>query len=601
MTAAGAPQLELLVIVGDNTTRRLVPRAGSFVLGRAGDCDIAIPDASVSRRHAVLHVGDDLAIEELGSINGTLVRGELVPPDERIAIELGEPVVLGDVTVRLERAEGSHRPRRIWIHDYFEARLEEECLRTDRIGGTFTVVRIRCESPGLHLPVRDVLISALRIYDVIGQYAPGEFEVLLVDTPEERAGVTCARIRRGLDERELRATIGTATCPADGRSPDALQERVGQRAHAGDASPPPASAPRDVSPMTELHALVDRIAPTPINVLILGETGVGKDVLAERLHEASERAGRPFVRINCAALSESLLESELFGHERGAFTGAVQTKPGLLETADGGTVFLDEIGEMPLPLQSKLLRVIEDRKVLRVGGLEPRAINVRFVSATNRNLDFEVERKGFRQDLFFRLNGTTVRIPPLRERVNEIEALAYEFVRRFSEQIGRGNTVEIAEDAMTLLKWYSWPGNIRELRNVIERAVILCHDDLITAEHLPVAKIRAMSAPTTHGTATPASAATPSTTTPDKGHRRRAPRLAAPAAPKAPAPPPSVEAEHERLARESAELERRSIEEALAACGGNQTHAARRLGIARGTLIKRLEKYGFTRPRRPRS
>ena len=314
------------------------------------------------------------------------------------------------------------------------------------------------------------------------------------------------------------------------------------------------------SPMQPIYDLVAQIAPTSINVLVLGETGVGKDVVAQRIHEVSARAARPFLRINCAALSESLLESELCGHERGAFTGAVQTKRGLLETADGGTVFLDEIGELPLPLQAKLLRVIEDRRVMRVGGLASRAIDVRFIAATNRNLDQEVERRGFRQDLFFRLNGATIKIPPLRERVSEIEGLVHQFASRFARELGRGR-IEFTEDAMALLEWYSWPGNIRELRNMIERAVILCRDGLVTAEHLPVAKIRSTEATVTITT------------------------------------PPTLDDELVRLERETTALERRRIEEALDACSGNQTHAARLLGISRGTLIKRLTKHGFGRPR----
>src|SRR6185503_6105666 len=196
---------------------------------------------------------------------------------------------------------------------------------------------------------------------------------------------------------------------------------AGARARGETGSP---VAERDDEGMPQLHRLVERIARGTINVLILGETGAGKEVLAERVQRLSPRARWPFLRLNCAALSETLLESELFGHERGAFTGAVTAKPGLLETAEGGTVFLDEAGELPMSIQVKLLRVIEERQVLRVGGLKPRPIDVRFIAATNRDLEVEVARGAFRQDLFFRLNGVTLVVPPLRDRVSEIEALA---------------------------------------------------------------------------------------------------------------------------------------------------------------------------------
>jgi two-component system response regulator AtoC len=595
-------QRELVVITGNETSRRLIPWTGTIVLGRSKECDVAITSPSLSRRHAALHLdGNALAIEDLGSSNGTTVRGKRVASRARAEFEIGEPVVVGDVTIRVEHSQGILRPRRIWLHDYFEARLEEECLRAERGDSQFSVIRVRCDRPEADLVVRDALTAVLRVYDVIGRYARGEFEILLVDTPADRAEASAERIRRQLERLGMAAAVGLASFPADGRGPDALQERSAERAHPKGHAPPPAPDPRLSTVMSQIHALIARIAPTPINVLVLGETGVGKEVIAERIHAASDRAGHPLLRINCAALSETLLESELFGHERGAFTGAVATKRGLLETADGGTVFLDEIGEMPLSLQAKLLRVIEDRTVQRVGGLEPRTINVRFVAATNRNLDYEVERKGFRQDLFFRLNGATIKIPPLRERVSEIETLAYQFVSRFAGEIGRG-PMDIAEDAMALLKWYSWPGNIRELRNVIERAVILSQDDVITTEHLPVAKIRATYTSTHSATIT----GTPRGHTPPRS-QQPTPRVR----PRAPTSPPvngvpasagggDVREELDRLEHAADQLVRRRIEEALAACNGNQTYAARMLGVSRGTLLKRLDKYAIGRPRQPR-
>jgi transcriptional regulator with PAS, ATPase and Fis domain len=326
-----------------------------------------------------------------------------------------------------------------------------------------------------------------------------------------------------------------------------------------------AGASASATPMQRLHELVDKVAEGTISVLILGETGVGKEVMAEAIHRKSPRARRPFLRINCGGLSEALLESELFGHEKGAFTGAVATKPGLFETAHGGTVFLDEVGEMPLPLQVKLLRVLEDRQVTRVGALAPRLVDVRFVAATNRDLEAEVQRGRFRQDLYFRLSGVTLHIPPLRERRDEIEGLARAFL---GAQPGART---IAPAAMELLLQYAWPGNIRELRNVIERAALLCTGDVIGLEHLPVDKMRAA--------------------------------MAAKAAEQAPAPSseaPSRPAPSGGLKDEIDAVERRRILDALERCAGNQSEAARLLGISRGTLLARIQKYGLPRPRKRR-
>jgi two-component system, NtrC family, response regulator AtoC len=301
--------------------------------------------------------------------------------------------------------------------------------------------------------------------------------------------------------------------------------------------------------MARAERLLERVAPGDIAVLIQGETGVGKEVLAERLHAKSRRAGRPLLRLNCGGFTESLLDSELFGHEKGAFTGADRAKPGLLESAHGGSVFLDEIGELPLGLQARLLRVLQDKKVQRIGALEPRAIDVRFLSATNRDLTAEVAAGRFRQDLFYRLNGVTIWIPPLRERAREIAALARRFLAEAGAQAGR--RLELSRAALARLEAHPWPGNIRELRNVIERAVLVA-DDEIGEEHLGLE-------------------------------------------PAAPAPPPAASSGSLHADVES--LERRRIVEALEACGGNQTRAAQKLGISRGTLLSRLKQYGITRPR----
>lgn len=308
--------------------------------------------------------------------------------------------------------------------------------------------------------------------------------------------------------------------------------------------------------MVSLYELIDRVAPGSISVLILGETGVGKEVTAEAVHRRSRRAEAPFVRLNCAALTESLIESELFGHEKGAFTGAERAKPGLIESAHGGTLFLDEVGELPLSTQVKLLRVLEERVVRRVGGLEPKSVDIRIVSATNRDLKAEIAAGRFREDLFFRLNGISLVVPALRERKEEIPALARRFIRAAVERDPHLGEPDLSAEGLAHLSGYAWPGNIRELRNVMERAVLLSGGATIVPEHLPLEGV---------------SAAPPKATSSGRGGHL----------------PAEVQA-----------FEKERIIEALKACNGNQTRAAERLGIARRTLIKRLDLYGIERPRK---
>jgi two-component system, NtrC family, response regulator AtoC len=235
---------------------------------------------------------------------------------------------------------------------------------------------------------------------------------------------------------------------------------------------------------TGIPRVVSRFAQSPVSVLILGETGTGKEVLARTLHELSERRG-PFVGINSAALSESLLESELFGHERGAFTGATQTKLGLLETAQGGTVFLDEIGDLPQGLQAKLLRAIETREVYRVGGLKPIALDVRFLAATHRDLESEVSAGRFRSDLYYRLNGVTLRLAPLRERRAAIASLARQFLEEAAAAVGQ-EVPTLSLEAVSKLARYEWPGNVRELRSTMERAFLFCDGSNVPASAILV-------------------------------------------------------------------------------------------------------------------
>ncbi len=320
------------------------------------------------------------------------------------------------------------------------------------------------------------------------------------------------------------------------------------------------STESDADAMARARTLMKLVAPSSIPVLFLGETGSGKDVAANTVHAASPRASRPLVRVNCAAFTEALLESELFGHERGAFTGAVGAKPGLLEAADGGTLFFDEIGEMPRGLQAKLLRVLEDREVRRLGATRARPVDVRFLAATNRDLATEVQRGTFREDLYYRVNGISIVIPPLRERRAEIAGLANLFVADAYARLGV-TAQPLPLPTVRALIEYAWPGNVRELKHVIERGVLLASGGPLAPAHLVF-------------------------------------ETAAHSMPPLPPPPSSASMAPSTLPLEIERIERERIERALADAKGNQTVAAKALGLTRRQLISRIEAYGLPRPRK---
>jgi two-component system response regulator AtoC len=315
--------------------------------------------------------------------------------------------------------------------------------------------------------------------------------------------------------------------------------------------------------MLEVHEIVRVAATSSLSILLLGETGVGKELFARRIHELSPRAAASLVRVNCAALVESLLEAELFGHERGAFTGATQAKAGLLEAASGGTLFLDEVGELPLTTQAKLLRVLESGEVTRVGAVKPRSVDVRFVAATHRDLSVLVANGKFREDLFFRLDGVAIRIPPLRERVAEILPLAESFILEAGVAAGQPPP-SLAPDAAARLRAHPWPGNVRELRNVIMRSVLFCRDGVLTAAGLRMGTIETA--------APPRPSAAPVVATSTEG--------GAPAG----------------MSAERAERRARAID-ALEKSVWNQTRAAELLGITRRTLQTWMIDLDIPRPR----
>ena len=236
--------------------------------------------------------------------------------------------------------------------------------------------------------------------------------------------------------------------------------------------------------MQEVYKLIRKVAPTDSTILIRGESGTGKELIARAIHFNGPRKQKPFVPVDCGVLAQELLESELFGHVKGSFTGAIVTKPGLFEIANGGSIFLDEIGDTSPNFQSKLLRVIQEREFTPVGGVETKKVDLRFIVATNKDLEKLVEEKQFREDLFYRLNVISVTVPPLREKKDDIPLLSYHFLRKYAKEMKK-NIKSISVDAMNMLIAYSWPGNVRQLENVIERAIVMAEGDTVTTEHLP--------------------------------------------------------------------------------------------------------------------
>jgi DNA-binding NtrC family response regulator len=480
--------LELVVHLRGDTLVFPLPQAGVAKVGRARESDVRIDDASVSRDHFVLHIGETVELEDLGSSNGTQVF-----------------------------SSGN------------QSEAREETLRTE---DNWYV------EPGKRV--------TLEVGDVI------------------RIGaVPCIIQSRGRDSNEGPPQARVSRPPA----------------HTAD---PILADPE----MKRIYELAKRASHSDICVLILGDTGVGKELLAETIHVHSPRATGQFLRLNCIALSDSLLESELFGHERGAFTGATHARVGLLESTSGGTVLLDEIGEMPPQTQAKLLRVLEERRIMRVGATRSRAVDVRFIAATNRDLEREVANGRFRGDLYYRISGIQLRIPPLRERPSEIVVLARYFLKSFCYRSGVP-VPEVTPEAEGAMLAYSWPGNVRELKNAMERAPFLSAGAPILPEHLPQ---------DTDADPFPSSEITQLV-------ENRPVRSLAPLG--RTVPPPSATTRPARgkspapsSRKDPAQAERQRIARVLDQCGGNQTRAAKRLGISRRTLINRLESLGMPRPRK---
>ena len=582
-----------------------LPLLGEVTIGSAEGSDVCLTEPSIASTHAVLTTGIRMTLRDTGSGSPTIVGTKRLSAGESAPVSPGVVMLLGAVTIVVQASGASTRLRHVRSHDYFEGRLEDECTRAEGNHSSFAVIRLKFARNQAQA-VEEAFTRQLRPVDLVAMYAVDEYELLLPDTSREKATIIGGWLNEHVRTRGLgELTMGLASWPIDGRSPEVLLAAAGAGVH-GRSDLPPERVPSSGA-IEALRPLVERVAQVNINVLILGETGVGKEVLARRIHELSPRSARPLLCVNCAAISEGLLESELFGHERGAFTGAVQAKQGLLEGAEGGTVLLDEIGEMPLSIQAKVLRVVETRSVTRVGGLKARIIDVRFMAATHRDLEAEIARGRFREDLYYRLNGVSLMVPPLRERVNEIRPLAQAFVSECAKQSGRA-APKLSSGAYAVLERYAWPGNVRELRNVMERAVMLSNSDVIDLVHLPIERLgRTLplervselpplplrSAPTA-GLGSLTAPAPSGQTDPQILSVRPGAYSFAPAAGVDPDAPPETPV----VLEPAVEDERARILRALERCAGNQTHAARLLGVSRRTLISRIERYNLPRPRK---
>ena len=551
----------MLVLENDSSSIFHLPRTGDVVIGRAPDVQLKLTHASVSRRHATIRVDDGmLRIADLGSHNGTRVNGE--PVSESHALASGDVATVGDVVLVVKLSQPAPLARSAYGEVGWRRRLVEELERAVTYRRPLAVIAL-----GVEVPVAQ-LAPALRLIDVVGQSDDKLPLLLLPEADREQAQAIALRVL----EAAPRAPLGVAVCPDDACDADTML--MAARAAARRAKPGTIAVPVDdvtrielgsrrvlvAEPaMVRVFALLERLASSQLPVLITGETGVGKENAAYAVHHWSKRSG-PFVAVNCAAIGpESLVESELFGHDKGAFTGATAAKAGLFESAAGGTVFLDEVGELPLAIQAKLLRALETQKITRLGEQRERAIDVRLVAATNRTLELEVAEGRFRQDLYFRLGGATVILPPLRDRKAEIPLLAHEFLRDAAARANRG-AMTITPAAMQILLTHSWTGNVRELRNTMEYVVAAAPDEVVEPSDLPERL---------GGT----SAVTPTT---------------GPVPIVDPRPP---DAPFRNINDEIRELERKRMVEALAAAGGVKTKAAALIEMPIRTFTLKLKQF----------
>jgi DNA-binding NtrC family response regulator len=557
VVAADEARSYLLVVDSGSSSRFHLPHSGLVLIGRAAEAELRLEHPSVSRRHARIVVdAGEARITDLDSHNGTRVNG--VALDGARLLATGDVVAVGEVVLVVHAAPRA-LGRTVLGEAELRRRLDEEVERALGYGRPLALAVLA----GSADPA--AAARALRTIDLL---ATADESLLLVLMPEMAAGPARAAAERIVAAVGGEARAGVAACPDD--ACDAADLLIGARAAAAAAAPGAVASVAEASERLELgggrsvllahpamlrvYELVRRLAAADLPVLITGETGVGKEHAAFAVHHLSPRARGPYVALSCAAMPETLVESELFGHERGAFTGAAAAKAGVLETASGGTLFLDEVGELAPAAQAKLLRALESHRITRLGDVRERPVDVRLVAATNRNLAEDVKAGRFRQDLYFRLGAATVILPPLRERRCEIPLLARAFLDGARARAGR-TPLEMAAGAMHAVLVHAWPGNVRELKNLMELFAATI-DDTVTVEDVRAAL---------------------GGEPPDE-------------APDAPVgAPPALG----NLAEELRALERRRILQALEAAGGVRTRAAALIGMPIRTFTWKLKQHGL--------
>jgi two-component system, NtrC family, response regulator AtoC len=552
-----------LVFIGPELVQSAaLHEGGSLLVGRMPPADVLLADPTISRQHARISLQQGvLLIEDAGSRNGVLVNGAA---SARAVVADSDRVRIGAIDVLAWRApHPTGRDIRELSALRFVARLSEELERARYSQRPVWLCAVRWPT---RTPAPEQLVrahEALRSIDRFCVHAPHITLSLLLECDAAAARATAEAVRKRAGSSALTALVAAPPRAANADALVAAAIDLVQRDVAADGIVMdqaeihvPLEAPIVLGAQTRrLFELAARTGHADLPVLVLGETGAGKEVLARAFHEHSRRAEAPFCEVSCAAIAPSLVESILFGHERGAFTGADKRAAGLLEQAHGGTLFLDEIGELSHGAQSALLRALEVKRVRRVGAAQEIAVDVRVIAATNRNLRELVAAGGFRADLLYRLEALTVRVPPLRERGDEIEPLAQLFLRNAARKWA-APARSLSEPARHALVTYAWPGNVRELRNAIERAVAVCASEIIELSDLPehlaqaYEQTRNGSVPAPEGTAL---------SLPEAVRKFESARIAA----------------------------------ALAKAGGNRSQAARLLGLPRRTLGSKLRDYGL--------
>ena len=564
------PAAPALVVIEDESTWRCpLPQAGTVTIGRVPECELVLREPTASRKHAQIRCDDGrVFVADLGSYNGTSVNGDPIAAER----ELRTGDVIQICTTMLVFHGGERKAEAAAVVDdaTLHQRLAVELDRASRYQRAVTIVAIRCATAGARDGALAAIRAAVRSIDTVGTDGATAALALLPELGPDERGPAVAAITVALRGRGAR--VGWAAFPGDGVGAATLlasaraaataapiDHAVAADALAGRLAIGDATVVVAEPAMVRAFALIERFAVSDLPVLILGETGVGKDSAAVAVHQYSRRTG-PLRTVNCAAIAEGVVESELFGHERGAFSGAVATRVGLFEAAAGGTVFLDEVGELSLAVQAKLLRVLDGKAITRVGATEARTIDVRVVAATNRDLKAEAAAGRFREDLYYRLSGATVVLPPLRERPRELPLLVRELLASACARLGR-EPVEVTPAAMQTLAHYRWPGNIRELRNAMDYAAAAVDGDAVDLWHLP---------PTLVGEAP-----------------------AAPVAPDSSSAGPRTADGFRPIADELRALERKRMLQALRVADGVQTRAAELLRMPRRTFVAKMREYGL--------